>query len=201
MDAANDDVPPAYAELHCLSDFSFQRGASTARELFDRAKSMGYSALAITDECTLAGIVRAAIASEETGLPLIVGSELRIEGGPACVLLVESPAGYAALCALITVARRRAEKGAYRLLIDDFDRPLDGLLALWLPGSVPDVAQGRWLARTFPSRCWLAIELHCGPTTARDCETCRRSRKHWASPAWRAATSICMPGIAVNCRT
>ena len=67
---------PAYAELHCLSNFSFQRGASSAHELFDRAKQQGYTALAITDECTLAGIVRALEAAETTGLPLIVGSEI-----------------------------------------------------------------------------------------------------------------------------
>ncbi|HIE5920498.1 TPA: PHP domain-containing protein, partial [Pseudomonas aeruginosa] len=49
----------AYAELHCLSNFSFQRGASSATELFARAARLGYRALAITDECSLAGIVRA----------------------------------------------------------------------------------------------------------------------------------------------
>src|SRR6476659_10891996 len=123
MDAANDDAPPPYAELHCLSDFSFQRGASTANELFERAKDQGYTALAITDECTLAGIVRALLASEEMGVPLIVGSEMRIEDGPRCVLLVECKAGYTALCGLITDARRRAAKGTYRLLASDFDRP------------------------------------------------------------------------------
>ncbi len=52
-------MSPDYAELHCLSSFSFQRGASSALELFQRAKKHGYQALAITDECTLAGIVRA----------------------------------------------------------------------------------------------------------------------------------------------
>ena len=65
---------PDYAELHCLSAFSFQRGASVAKELFARAREQGYRALAITDECTLAGIVRAFEAAQETGLPLIVGS-------------------------------------------------------------------------------------------------------------------------------
>lgn len=48
-----------YAELHCLSNFSFQRGASSARELFERARRHGYAALAITDECSFAGLVRA----------------------------------------------------------------------------------------------------------------------------------------------
>ena len=157
---------PGYAELHCLSDFSFQRGASTALELFLRARREGYAALAITDECTLAGIVRALEASQKTGVPLIVGSEMAIESGPRCVLLVENAAGYAALSGLITDARRRAPKGRYRLLASDFERPLDGLLALWLPGDEPDASQARWLAERFPSRCWIAVELHCGADDA-----------------------------------
>ncbi|NDU78385.1 PHP domain-containing protein, partial [Actinomadura sp. DSM 109109] len=65
-----------YAELHCLSNFSFQRGASSALELFERAKGQGYSALAITDECTLSGIVRAWQAAKAVDLPLIIGSEM-----------------------------------------------------------------------------------------------------------------------------
>ena len=69
----------AYAELHCLSNFSFQRGASSAAELFQRAAALGYQALAITDECTLAGIVRAWQASRDSGLKLIVGSEMQVE--------------------------------------------------------------------------------------------------------------------------
>ncbi len=48
-----------YAELHCLSSFSFQRGASLPRELIETAVSHGYQALALTDECSLSGIVRA----------------------------------------------------------------------------------------------------------------------------------------------
>ena len=98
-----------YAELHCLSNFSFQRGASSAGELFERAKRHGYAALAITDECTLAGIVRAWQASKKAGLPLVVGSEMRVEGGPKLVLLAEDLAGYQALCRIITAARMRAK--------------------------------------------------------------------------------------------
>ncbi|WP_374028623.1 PHP domain-containing protein, partial [Pseudomonas sp. UMAB-08] len=92
--SAND---AGYAELHCLSNFSFQRGASSARELFERANRQGYHALAITDECTLAGIVRAWQASREVGLPMIVGSEMRIENGPNILLLAENLSGYQAL--------------------------------------------------------------------------------------------------------
>ena len=44
---------PAYAELHCLSNFSFLRGASHPEELIARAQELGYSALALTDECSI----------------------------------------------------------------------------------------------------------------------------------------------------
>ncbi|MBV2204163.1 MAG: error-prone DNA polymerase [Pseudomonas sp.] len=153
-----------YAELHCLSNFSFQRGASSAKELFERAARLGYRALAITDECTLAGIVRAWQAAKDSGVPLIVGSELRIENGPRLILLVENLTGYQALCRLITLARRRCEKGRYRLLLDDFAEPPDGLLAIWLPDD--DDRHLPWLRRLFPQRLWLAVELHRGADDA-----------------------------------
>jgi error-prone DNA polymerase len=157
---------PDYAELHCLSQFSFGRGASSARELFERAKQQGYAALAITDECTLAGIVRAHEAARDTGLKLIVGSEFRLDDGLKLVLLVEDLAGYRNLCRLITSARMRSAKGEYRIGRDDFADALDGLLALWLPGREPRREQGEWLRAKFPQRAWLAVELHRGPDDA-----------------------------------
>ncbi|WLG48503.1 error-prone DNA polymerase [Pseudomonas sp. FP1742] len=151
-----------YAELHCLSNFSFQRGASSALELFQRAKKQGYQALAITDECTLAGIVRAWQAAKTVELPLIIGSEIRIENGPKLVLLVENLEGYQALCRLITRARRRTQKGQYQVLREDFSEPLPGLLALWAPDAVDDFAQGHWLKQSFAERLWLSVQLHRG---------------------------------------
>ncbi|NWL78103.1 error-prone DNA polymerase [Pseudomonas taiwanensis] len=156
----------AYAELHCLSNFSFQRGASSASELFQRARKHGYEALAITDECTLAGIVRAWQASKETEVPLVIGSEMHVDGGPRLVLLVENLAGYQRLCRLITQARRRAKKGEYRLLRDDLAEPMDGLLALWIPERENDDRDGLWLHQCFPHRLWLAVELHQGADDA-----------------------------------
>src|SRR3982750_1484834 len=88
------NIVPAYAELHCLSNFSFQRGASSARELFARAKKLGYKALAITDECTMAGIVRAYEAAQETGLKLITGTELNLDDGTKLTLLATDHDGY-----------------------------------------------------------------------------------------------------------
>ncbi|THD07666.1 error-prone DNA polymerase [Rhodanobacter lindaniclasticus] len=156
----------AYAELHCLSNFSFGRGASSARELFERAKVCGYEALAITDECSLAGIVRALEASRATGVKLIVGAEFQLDDGPGLVLLCENKAGYTALCGLITRGRRASVKGTYRLHRADLADGVPGTFALWLPGREPDVAHGRWMRDTFAGRAWLAVELHHGPDDA-----------------------------------
>ena len=169
LPAANDDVLvdddlPAYAELHCLSDFSFLRGAASAEELFERARRCGYEALAITDECSLAGIVRGLEASRATGLKLIVGSEFVLACGLKCVLLVEHAAGYTQLCRLITHARRAAPKGGYLLTRGDVETVLAdadlGLFALWCPATKPDRDEGHWLRAVFGERAHLAIELH-----------------------------------------
>lgn len=162
-----------YAELHCLSNFSFQRGASSSDELMRRARQQGYQALAITDECTLAGIVRAWQAAKAHDLPLIVGSEMRVEQGPKLVLLVENLKGYQNLCALITLARRRAPKGEYRLLADDLPAHAEGLLALWLAGAEPDLNAGQWLREVFAARLWLGVHLHRGSDDQRYLTGCR----------------------------
>ena len=169
--AANDDIAhhdndgsPAYAELHCLSDFSFLRGASSAEKLFERARHCGYDALAITDECSFAGIVRAWEAAKATGLKLIVGSEFKLCDGLKLVLLVENAIGYRQLCNLITKGRRAAGKGEYRVSRADIAGVLKeqviGLFALWLPGREPDADEGEWLTHCFGERAFLAVELH-----------------------------------------
>jgi error-prone DNA polymerase len=153
----------SYAELHCLTNFSFLRGASHPEELVGRAADLDYEALAITDECSVAGVVRAHLAARDRHLKLIVGSEFRIADGPQIVLIATSRAGYGQLCRLITRGRRAAEKGEYRLQRADLDGgtgiELDGCLALWLPGRQPDDEHGRWLGELFPQRWWIAVEL------------------------------------------
>src|SRR5678816_3544698 len=110
---------PAYAELHCRSNFTFLTGASHPEELIERAAQLGYSALAITDECSVAGVVRAHVEAKARQLHLIVGSEMRLvlpgSGEPHArlVLLAQTRRGYANLAHWITVARRRVQKGAY----------------------------------------------------------------------------------------
>ena len=149
----------AYAELHCISNFTFLRGASHPEELVARAHELGYAALALTDECSLAGVVRAHGAAKTCGLPLIIGTEIRLEEGPRLVLLATDRASYGRLSMLITHGRRNALKGSYRLSLPDLADGLPGCLALLLPDPVPGLAHARQLAGYFPQRAWLAVEL------------------------------------------
>ena len=152
-------MPASYAELHCLSSFSFLRGASCAGELVERAVRLGYAALAITDECSLAGIVRAHVAAKEQGIKLIIGAEFRLDDDLRFVLLAQNRDGYGNLSALITHSRRNARKGEYRLSRADLDTGLDSCLALWLPPATPRIEDAHWLAQRFPGRVWIAVEL------------------------------------------
>ena len=160
---------PAYAELHCLSNFSFLRGASSPEELAERAQALGYAALAITDECSVSGAVRAHFAAKEAGLHLLIGSEFTLVDGVALVLLATDRASYGNLTQLITRGRRQAKKGAYALSRDDVATFAEGLLALWMPddasprtretADAQTQATAQWFAATFPGRAWIAVEL------------------------------------------
>jgi error-prone DNA polymerase len=163
------ELLPAYAELPCLSNFSFLRGASHPEELVERAKAQGYGALALTDECSLAGAVRAHLAARDAGLPLILGSELTLVDGTKLVLLAPDRAGYGDLCELLTRGRRRAQKGRYALARDDVAALGRGCLALWLPSidprTEPDaagLATGGFVAEAFRGNAWIGVELFAG---------------------------------------
>src|SRR5436190_19236346 len=130
---ASPDLLPAYAELHCLSNFSFLRGASHPEELVERANSQGYAALALTDECSLAGAVRAHLAAKDVALPLILGSEFTLADGLKLVLLATDRESYGDLSQLITRGRRNAVKGTYRLIRDDVATLAASCIAQWFP--------------------------------------------------------------------
>lgn len=162
------EYSPGYAELHCLSNFTFLRGASHPDELVNRAIELGYKALAITDECTLSGVVRAHEAAKGSALNLIIGSEIQLQDGPRLVLLAMNREGYAQLSTLITVGRRRAEKGEYQLFRTDLNGGLPDCLCLLIPPlSISDERQWMgeqheaidWLQSVFSDRCWLAVQI------------------------------------------
>jgi error-prone DNA polymerase len=147
---------PAYAELHALSNFSFLRGASQPEELVVRAHRLGYAALALTDECSVAGVVRAHSAARDTGVRLVIGTELVLEDGLSLVLLATDRAGYGSLCELITRGRRAAPKGRYRVCREDLASGVPGCLVLAPTGTGADAG---WVASVFPGRAWIALEL------------------------------------------
>jgi error-prone DNA polymerase len=171
-------VLPRYAELHCKSNFSFLTGASHPEELVERAAALGYGALAITDECSLAGVVRAHLEAKTQQLHLVIGSEMRLtlpgsgEAHARLVVLAQTRRGYGNLSHWITVARRRAEKGRYVAHPGDVEGKvpnapmLAGLpecLALLVPSAAQpfeDVfAHAMWLKTWFQDRAAIALEL------------------------------------------
>lgn len=155
----------SYAELHCITNFSFLRGASHPEELVTQAAMLGYSAIAITDECSMAGMVKAHVAAQECGIKLIVGSEFHIDEEIHLVLLATNRVGYGQICNLITVGRRRAEKGEYQLSARDLEFGLDQSLAIWFPrvesqsevASAPHI--GHQLRQVFGDRLWIGVEI------------------------------------------
>ncbi|HEY9379876.1 MAG TPA: error-prone DNA polymerase, partial [Burkholderiales bacterium] len=113
----------------------------------------------LTDECSVAGVVRAHVEAKKRGFKLIVGSEIRFANGPNFVFLAQDREGYGNLCALITKGRRNADKGSYRLQLDDA-KHLPHCLALLIPDmNEKDEASAAWLVEHFPGRAWIAVEL------------------------------------------
>ena len=189
---------PGYAELHCRSNFSFLTGASHPAELVQRAKALRYAALAITDECSLAGVVRAHVAAREAGLHLLIGSEIRLTlptatgsgtGAPHArlVLLAQTRRGYGNLSHWITVARRRAAKGTYLAHPGDIEGKVPNAPTLTgLPEClallVPDTSQSfeticehaMWLKAWFQDRAAIAVSVLRRPGEAEWLNVVRR---------------------------
>ena len=163
---------PAYAELHCRSNFSFGLGASLPEELVARAHALGYSALALTDECSVAGLVRAHTEAKKIGLKLLPGSVFRVQQSAGdsfeLIALPRNLNGWGNLCEFITAARRAAPKGEYRVTLEQSDFTLlHDCELLFVPQrrlySESDVqalcALLKQLAVQFGSSLWLALEL------------------------------------------
>ncbi|HEY5701615.1 MAG TPA: PHP domain-containing protein, partial [Gammaproteobacteria bacterium] len=199
------DPSPGYAELHCLSNFTFLKGASHPEELVLTAAKLGYAAIALTDECSFAGVVRAHEAAKEDGIRLIIGTELRFDDGLKLVLLATDRMSYARLSALITRGRRAADKGSYRLTRADLDGGLEDCLALLIPqrqkrgqspfstNLSPGLQQGKTkkssdpffigeLAECFSDRLWIAFERHLSADDAEVLHMLERFGRHSGVP-------------------
>ncbi len=177
-------LPGSYAELDCLSNFSFLTGASHPEELVERAAALGYTALALSDECSLAGVVRAHQEARRHALHLIIGARFRLQEGMQIIALACNLNGYGNLSETITLARRRSPKGEYLLQLADLASPcselthLQGLpdcLLIFKPGYDMQVSlldsQLSQLAVVFPQRLWIGVGLHYGWADARHLAT------------------------------
>ena len=148
-----------FAELVCQSNFSFLEGASHPEELVNTAAFLGYEAITISDECSVAGVVRAHAEIKANGLPikLIVGSVFRLAPDLRVCLLCPDKTAYAELCRIITNARRRSEKGHYALSEWDL-KSVKSCLAIWLPAYNDNDRQwAEFFAKFFSERCWIGV--------------------------------------------
>ena len=105
-----------YVPLKVTSNYSFLRSGSHPEELVMGAAALGLPAVAIADRNSLAGVVRAHVAVKElaakqTGIQLLVGARLIPTEGPAVLCFPADRAAYGWLCRLLTLGKRRAEKG------------------------------------------------------------------------------------------
>src|SRR5689334_17811094 len=125
-----------YAELQCTSNFSFLRGASHPEELVEQAAALDYHALAITDVNSLAGIVRAHVQAKEAKLRFIVGARLTPVDAPELLVYPTDRAAYGRLARLITLGRRRAEKGKCHLTLADIAEYSQGQIAIVIPPEI-----------------------------------------------------------------
>jgi error-prone DNA polymerase len=156
-------VLPDYAELHCLSNFSFQRGASHPQELVQRAHELGYAALAITDECSVAGVVRAHSEAKKLGLKLLLGAEFALDGF-RLVALARNATGWGNLCEFISAARMQADKGEYTCsrMGSDFTLLAGCEILLVFDHALEFEAlceRVDWAQACFPRQLWIAAEL------------------------------------------
>lgn len=153
----------SYAALHCLSHYSFLRAASSPSALVEQAAALGYQAIAITDECSVAGMVKAWQTAKTQKIKLIVGTELRSPNSGRFILLARTRLGYGQMCRLISHCRRAAKKGEYRFVPEHLVRQnLSECLCIWRPPANEIDSRVLTLltslATCFRNRIWIGYE-------------------------------------------
>lgn len=166
----------AYSELDCISNFTFLRGASHPEELIQRAALLGYKSIALSDECSVSGVVRAHTAAQKHAIKLIIGSRFKITShlyaNEEIIILAANKRGYGNLCEFISMCRQNAKKGQYEFNINSILQPpsgqqhlasLNGCLIIYKPEYNPEPTR-QWpllktLSTALPDRLWLGLAL------------------------------------------
>lgn len=153
---ANNNLACGFAELHCVSNFSFLQAASSPQEMVSQAAALGYQAIAITDECSFAGVVRAWQQAKAVNIKFIVGTFFRYHD-QCFTVLVKNQQGYEQLSALISTCRQQAEKGKYHFTPDMLlHHRLVDCIVCWAPGTAANVEElGARLQAVFNQRLYL----------------------------------------------
>ncbi len=165
-----------FFELNTTSNFTFLTGASHPEELVEQAIQLDYAGIAITDECSLAGIVRAHVAArkynqklnnnkKDKRFKLIIGSRLRVDFQSnkdlEIILLCPCREAYAELSSMITRARRSAEKGNYQVKFEFLEHYIERCLCLWINPKQffeTQLQQLKALQNIFPQRLWVSYQ-------------------------------------------
>ncbi|WP_118972886.1 error-prone DNA polymerase [Taibaiella koreensis] len=122
-----------YTELQITTNFTFLRGGSHPEELVAHAATLGYTAIAITDHNTLAGVVRAHTAAREHNMRVIPGCRLNLLDGPGLLAYPTHREAYSRLSALLTEGNLRTEKGKCDLYKADVYRHAGGIKFIMIP--------------------------------------------------------------------
>ena len=160
-----------YAELDCMTNFSFLEGASHARELSAFASVLGLHAVGVADRNTLAGVVRMMQAEKVTGAAYKVGCRLVFTDGASLIVYPRDRQAYGRLCRLLSAGKKEAPKGQCFITFEQAAVLGDGLIALVPAGTAsPEILEARlnhWI-RLWPDELYLAAApLHRGDDRAR----------------------------------
>ena len=143
---------PTYVELNAISHFSFLRGVSSCEELCSAAAMLGYRELGFTDRNSVAGLVRATIAGDQTGIRPIIGCRLDLQEGASILVWPEDRSAWSRMTRLLTIGKSRAdprkgEKGQCLLYWEDLAGWSEGLVAALVPDKADAVTETQ-LAQT-----------------------------------------------------
>ncbi|NKI16235.1 error-prone DNA polymerase [Spongiibacter sp. KMU-166] len=185
-----------FAALNCQSNYSFLQSASHPQELVEQAAALGYQAIALADECSLAGIVKAWQASKHHSIKLLCASRFVLDDGTRLILLAPSRSAYSELCAIISRGRLNSSKGCYTLSLQDIQRLDRECLAVWLaaPNEADCDAQAMALKAHFGDRLRLGVALHCSAQQE------QYYREYYALARRHDITMVASPYVAMHCR-
>ncbi|MBC2834542.1 error-prone DNA polymerase [Paragemmobacter straminiformis] len=188
----------SFVELSALSNFTFLHGASHPEELMTRAAEMGMAGLAVADENSVAGIVRAHTQARElarlaagNGMPapirLIPAARLRLVEGFTLTALPRDRAAWGRLCRMLSKGRLAAPKGGCVLYAADLLAWGAGLeLLVHPPEHGQRAAWQAWvkpLVATFPDQCSLLMApRYDGQDSARQHRLARLAAAHGLPP-------------------